>query len=128
MSGVKNACNGEIMLVPAVRKSDKKRVWVALQSIPFGPGRTNVGLFFHELSDKHESAANFAANWTKGLQLSTIESAYSTFILQHDYRFGFLWEEGPAWYHIDYRSLTMEEITNGLYTLDRKRAKRSEWK
>ena len=128
MSVVKNACNGEIMLVPAVRKSDKKRVWVALQSIPFGPGRTNVGLYFHELSDKHESAANFAANWTKGLQLSTIESAYSTFILQHDYRFGFLWEEGPAWYHIDYRSLTMEEITNGLYTLDRKRAKRSEWK
>ena len=122
MGDVKNACNGEIMLVPALRTSDQKRVWVALQSIPFGPGRTNVGFFFHELTADHEPAAAFATNWTKGLQISTIDSAYSTFTLQADGRFGFLWEEGPTWYNIDYRPLTLEEITNGQYTLDRKRA------
>ncbi len=124
MSDVKNACNGEIMLVPALRKADKKRVWLALQSIPFGAGRANVGFFFHELSACHESAATFAANWTKGLQVSTQESAYSTFTLQRDGRFGFLWEEGPTWYNIDYRPLSLEAITNGQYTLDKKRAKR----
>ena len=124
MSGVKNACNGEIMLVPALRNDDGKKVWVALQSIPFGAGRTNVGFYFHELTADHESAAAFAANWQKGLQVSTIESAYSTFIFQADGRFGFLWEDGPTWSNIDYRPLTLEEITNGQYTLDEKRAKK----
>lgn len=28
----------------------------------------------------------------------------------------FLWEEGPTGYNIDYRSLSIEEITNGDYT------------
>ena len=28
----------------------------------------------------------------------------------------FLWEEGPTGYNIDYRPLSIEEITNGEYT------------
>jgi sialidase-1 len=124
MADVKNACNGEIMLVPARRNADKKRVWIALQSIPFGTGRANVGFFFHELTANHESAASFASNWTKGLQVSNIESAYSTFILQRNLQFGFLWEEGPTWYNIDYRPLSLEEITLGQYSLDRKALKK----
>jgi sialidase-1 len=42
-------------------------------------------------------------------------SAYSTFTLQHDGRLGFLWEERPTGYNIDYRALSVEEITNGEY-------------
>ena len=117
MGGIQNACNGEIMLVQAIRKSDKKHVWVALQSVPFGPGRANVGFFYHELVSDHEPAYLFAWNWKRGLQVSKQESAYSTFTLQKDNLFGFLWEEGPAYYNIDYCALSLEDITNNEYSL-----------
>ena len=47
MKNVQNACNGEIILLPVTRKKDSKKVWIALQSIPFGPNRTNVGFYYH---------------------------------------------------------------------------------
>ncbi len=115
MKNVQNACNGEIILLPVTRKKDSKKVWIALQSIPFGPNRTNVGFYYHELLADHEGAALFAYNWKKGLQVSTQSSAYSTFTLQKDGKLGFLWEEGPTGYNIDYRSLSIEEITLNEY-------------
>ena len=115
MKNVQNACNGEIILLPVTRKKDSKKVWIALQSIPFGPNRTNVGFYYHELLADHEGAALFAYNWKKGLQVSTQSSAYSTFTLQKDGKLGFLWEEGSTGYNIDYRSLSIEEITLNEY-------------
>ena len=115
MKDVRNACNGEILLLPVTRKKDSKKVWIALQSIPFGPNRTNVGFYYHELLADHEGAALFAYNWNKGLQVSTQSSAYSTFTLQKDGKLGFLWEEGPTGYNIDYRPLSVEEITLNEY-------------
>ena len=115
MKDVRNACNGEILLLPVTRKKNSKKVWIALQSIPFGPNRTNVGFYYHELLADHEGAALFAYNWKKGLQVSTQSSAYSTFTLQKDGKLGFLWEEGPTGYNIDYRPLSVEEITGGEY-------------
>ena len=115
MADIQNECNGEIILLKARRAADGKKVWLALQSIPFGPGRHNVGFFYHELKKRHETAAEFASNWKRGLQVSHQSSAYSTFTLQHDHRLGFLWEEGPTVFNIDYRSLSIEEITQGEY-------------
>lgn len=115
MKNVQNACNGEILLLPVTRKKDAKKVWIALQSIPFGPNRSNVGFYYHELLADHEGAALFAYNWKKGLQVSTQSSAYSTFTLQKDGRLGFLWEEGPTGYNIDYRPLSVEKITLNEY-------------
>lgn len=115
MKNVQNACNGEIILLPVTRKKDSKKVWIALQSIPFGPNRTNVGFYYHELLADHEGAALFAYNWKKGLQVSTQSSAYSTFTLQKDGKLGFLWEEGPTGYNIDYRPISIEEITLNQY-------------
>lgn len=115
MKNVQNACNGEIILLPVTRKKDSKKVWIALQSIPFGPNRTNVGFYYHELLADHEGAALFAYNWKKGLQVSTQSSAYSTYTLQKDGKLGFLWEEGPTGYNIDYRSISVEEITLNEY-------------
>ena len=117
MKDIRNACNGEIMLLPVTRTKDRKKVWIALQSVPFGPDRQNVGFYYHELLAEHEGAALFAYRWKKGLQVSRQWSAYSTFTLQHDGRLGFLWEEGPTGYNIDYRPLTVEEITQGEYAL-----------
>ena len=115
MKNVQNACNGEIILLPVTRKKNSKKVWIALQSIPFGPNRTNVGFYYHELLADHEGAALFAYNWKKGLQVSTQSSAYSTFTLQKDGKLGFLWEEGPTGYNIDYRPISIEEITLNEY-------------
>jgi len=115
MKNIQNACNGEIMLLPVVRKTDGKNVWIAIQSVPFGPNRTNVGFYYHELLAEHEGAALFAYKWKRGLQVSSQSSAYSTFTLQKDGRIGFLWEEGPTGYNIDYKPLTVEEITCGEY-------------
>ena len=115
MKNVQNACNGEIILLPVTRKKDSKKVWIALQSIPFGPNRTNGGFYYHELLADHEGAALFAYNWKKGLQVSTQSSAYSTFTLQKDGKLGFLWEEGPTGYNIDYRPISIEEITLNEY-------------
>jgi sialidase-1 len=116
MKDIRNACNGEIMLLPVTRTKDQKKVWIALQSVPFGPDRQNVGFYYHELLAEHEGAALFAYRWKKGLQVSHQWSAYSTFTLQHDGRLGFLWEEGPTGYNIDYRTLSVEEITLGEYS------------
>lgn len=121
---IQNACNGEIILLPARRMADKKRVWLALQSVPFGPQRKNVGFFYKELVTAYENAAQFAQGWVKGLQVSHDYSAYSTFTLQKNGKIGFLWEEGStcdgAGYNIDYEPLTIEAITDGRYKFDKR--------
>lgn len=118
MAGIKNACNGEILIAP-VRRADGTRTWLALQSVPFGPQRHNVGFFYKEIGRAHHTAAEFAAGWQRGLQVSHGESAYSTLTRRADGKIAFLWEEGPLWqgcgFNIDYRLLTVSEITGGAY-------------
>lgn len=119
---IKNACNGEILLVPAIRLSDKSKTVLAIQSVPFGPKRTNVGFFYKDIRSPHLNAQELATDWHKGLQVSQQESAYSTMTLQHNYQIGFLWEEGPVFkgrgYCIDYLPLSVKTITKGQYTID----------
>ena len=118
-----NSCNGEIMLVPAHRNSDGKRVYIALQSVPFGSGRTNVGIYYKELASMDadfKDPATFAANWDGRLQVSSMGSAYSTMSLQQNGNIAFLYEEETygASYTIVFRSLSLEEITKDAYTYD----------
>lgn len=117
-----NACNGEVLLLPARRTADGKKVMLALHSVPLGPGRANVGIYFKELgsgSSKGSKAIGcakcFAAGWSLGLQVSEQNSAYSTMIPQSDGRIAFFWEEGPTGYEMAYRGLSLEEITGGKY-------------
>ena len=35
-ASLENACNGGLLIIPAVRTIDKKKVYLALQSVPFG--------------------------------------------------------------------------------------------
>ena len=120
MDDIDNSCNGDILLLPAVRTADKKAVWVALQTVPFGPKRNNVGFFYHELTSTHETAKALSEHWVKGLQVSHRESAYSTMTLLKSGLIAFAWEEGPTEYNIDFRTISLEEITLGNYTLDKK--------
>lgn len=118
----RNNTNGEILIVKAQRIADKKRLYLALQSVPFGPGRANVGIYYKPLSKAdYRSPESFASHWEGRHQVSTLPSAYSTMILQADSRIGFYYEEQTYGKGADYTEvyvpLKLEEITGGRYRI-----------
>ena len=122
---VNNSTNGEIMFVPAKRTADDKKVYLALQSVPLGSGRANVGIYYKEF----ETLADFvspeavAADWDGRHQSSYLAGAYSTMTLQHDNNIGFLYEEDTygtsgGGYNIVYKNYSIEYITDSAYVYD----------
>ena len=139
-----NSTNGEILVVPVQRNSDKKEMYLALQSLPTGGGRTNVGIFYKELTDMSDlnTVANFATDWNGFYQVSNTSSAYSSMDLQADDRIGFIYEEtltgfgkrnnpvstsfptGAGQHNFDgfdnlYVAYDLEYITGGAYSIKR---------
>ena len=116
-----NSTNGEIVLMPATRNADGEKVWIALQSVPFGSGRTNVGIYYKELASEldYNTPANFAKDWDGRHQASFIGSAYSTMCFQSDSTIAFLYEEETygAGYTIVYKNYSLEDITDGAYSI-----------
>ena len=45
-----NSTNGEVMVLPVVRTEDNEAVHLLLQSVPLGPQRANVGIYYKELA------------------------------------------------------------------------------
>ena len=121
-----NGCNGEIMIVPVVRKSDNQKAFLALQSLPRGSGRTNVSIFYKWLDEyeKYDTPVDFAKNWDGYKTVSSIGSAYSSMTWQNDNTIGFIYEEethcgtGGGGYTIVYKNYSIEEITDSLYTFE----------
>lgn len=118
--GISNAgtpCNGEVLLLPARRRSDGRATTVALQSIPAGPGRSNVTVYWKELASPADYAtpADFATGWQGSYRVSFLGSGYSTMTLQQDGRIGFFYEEEPQWYQMVYTPLSLGVITGGQY-------------
>lgn len=117
-----NSTNGEIIVLPATRKSDGKAVYVALQSVPFGSSRSNVGIYYKELASfaDYATPTAFAADWDGKHQASYMNSAYSTMCLQADNTLGFLYEESTYGkdYTIVYKNYSLEYITDTLYTFN----------
>ncbi len=118
-----NSCNGEVMVLPVTRNSDGKGMFIALQSLPFGKGRTNVGIYYKELSDfdDYNYPHNFAKEWDGRLRVTDKPSAYSTMIQQADGAIAFLYEEDTyttngGGYSIIYKRITVEDITDGKYS------------
>ena len=117
-----NACNGELLIVPVVKKATNKKMYLALQSIPFGPGRTNVGINYKELADASDfsSSANFAKQWDGTHQASHYGSAYSVMAWQKNNTLAFMYEEDPEVAHpgytLVYKNYTIEQITDGAYS------------
>lgn len=146
-SGLKpgnNATNGEILVLPVVRNSDHKEMYLALQSLPTGDKRINVGIFYKELTEVYDldCVANFANAWDGFFQVSNTSSAYSSMDLQADGRIGFIFEEsftffkkvdnpmstsfpnGEGQHNYDgcdnmYVAFPLEDITQGAYSLKR---------
>ena len=139
-----NSTNGEILVVPVQRNSDNKEMYLALQSLPTGSGRTNVGIYYKELTDLSDlnTVANFATDWNGFYQVSNTASAYSSMDLQADDRIGFIYEEtltsfgkrnnpvstsfptGAGQHNFDgfdnlYVAYDLEYITGGAYSVKR---------
>lgn len=121
---VSNSTNGEIMFIPVMRNADSKMMYLMLQSVPFGSGRANVGIYYKEL----ESLADFvtpdsiAKDWDGRHQASFLGSAYSTMCLQADNTVAFLYEEetycntARGGYTIVYKNYSIEQITDSAYS------------
>ena len=126
-----NACNGELMLLPARRVSDGKDVYLLLQSVPFGPQRTNVGIYYKALESEadYASPAKIAADWEGSYQVTKLGSAYSTMSWQKDNRLAFFFEEETysPWtgggYTLVYENFSIEELTDGKYEYNKRLAK-----
>lgn len=131
----RNACNGELMLVPVVRKSDGKKLYLLLQSLPFGPHRTHVGIYYKSLESTADIASpeRIAENWEGRFEVTPRTSAYSTMALQADGSIGFLYEEDELYdrrgggYSIIYDNFSVEQITEGKYLYNPKSGKKL-WK
>lgn len=127
VTALNNSCNGEVMILPAIRKKDNKRLYIALQSLPLGSGRSNVGIYYKELEDYNDflTPAHFAKDWDGSCKSSSKGSAYSTMTLQKDNSIAFVYEEDTydtkgGGYTIVYKNYTLEEITDGRFSIDTK--------
>lgn len=121
-ASLENACNGEILIVPAVRKADRKKVHLALQSVPLGPQRANVGIYYKELPEDCASItpASFAADWEAPYQVSDTTSAYSTMFRLKNGNIAFYYEEAvtlDGWgYDMVYKEIPLSVLTSDRYT------------
>ena len=146
ITGMMNACNDAIIIVPAQRSSDGEQVYVAVTTIPFydknadratdNYGRRNLGFYYKEIAnaDDYISGAALAAGWAKGEQISTLFSAYSEAVLLDNGYIGLLYEDNGKHgsgkdssggtnanteaYDIVFSSFSLERITKGNYTYD----------
>lgn len=99
---------------------------ILLQSLPLGPDRKNVGIYYKELASQEDylSTYDVAADWDGVKQVTTLNSAYSTMAWQKDNRLAFLYEEEThgksnfayGGYTIVYECFEIEDITDGKYT------------
>lgn len=109
-------CNGEILLV-SVRRADGTPTTLALQSIPAGPKRSNVTIYWKELDSRADylTPLAFASNWEGSYRVTDKGSGYSTMVVQKDGRIAFFYEEEPKYYQMVYKPLSIETVTGGRY-------------
>ena len=118
---VSNSCNGELLIVPARRTSDRKKVYIALQSVPLGPDRSNVGIYYKELPENvsNMTTEDLAANWKPAYKVTSLPSAYSTMVRLRNGNIAFYYEEiddcCPNGFNLIYKELPLETITEGQY-------------
>jgi len=116
------SCNGELLIVPAKRTSDGRRVHLALQSIPRGKGRQRVSVYYKALLDEsdYDEPSDFSRGW-HCYQVTGNHSAYSTMITTASGAIAFFHEDcndnnSTTAYDLLFQVLTIETITGGSYT------------
>lgn len=121
-----NSTNGEVAVIPVVRTADNEPMHLLLQSVPLGPQRKNVGIYYKELATEEDYflVSLLVSDWDGVKQVTELNSAYSTMIWQKDNNLGFLFEEETygvsaytyGGYNIVYESYSIEELTDGKYS------------
>ena len=116
------SCNGELLIVPAIRTSDQRHIYLALQSVPRGKGRQRVSIYYKPLIDAsdYDDAADFSLGWQR-YQVTGNYSAYSTMISLLNGDIAFLYEDcndnpGTSVYDVLFQRLTLKKITDGRFT------------
>ncbi len=108
-------CNAEIMLVPAMRKSDSKQTYLLLLAGPASTGRNNPSIYWKELPStaaEYRNPANYVSDWTRYSWSSTSEyCGYITMALDEDGNIALLDENGG----IRYRNFSLSTITDGAF-------------
>lgn len=119
-AALENACNGEVLILPAVRKEDGEKVHVAFQSIPLGPDRTRVGVYFKEVTGGMTPQA-MASDWEKPYQVSEKPSSYSTMVLQDNGNIAFYYEEenrpAEGGFDMVYKEIPVDSLTFDRYKI-----------
>lgn len=122
-----NSCNGEMLAVPVIRKEDGHRMMLLMQSAPAGPRRSNVSIYYKGLELRNGyTPEDIARDWEGAYLATDIGSAYSVMARLSNGKVGFMYEEktyyptSGAGYTIVYDAYTIEEITDGKYTLNLK--------
>ena len=115
---MENSCNGELLILPAVRTADGQNVNIALQSVPTGPQRRSVGIYYKEVTSE-ETAQSFASQWSGPYVVTEKSSAYSTMIQLRSGDIAFYYEEADRLdvrgYDMIYRNFSLVELTAGAY-------------
>ena len=109
----------EYAIVDAIRTASNENVTLALQSIPLGPKRSAVGIYYKEVKEG-ETAAQMAADWSGPYRVTEKPSAYSTMILLQNSNVGFYYDECDSidtrGYDMVYKELPLSKITSNSYT------------
>ena len=124
---IENHCNGGMMMVPVVRMVDGAKQMLLLQSVPKGPKRTNVGIYYKALDMGPYTPEMIAKDWNGFYPVTDKGSAYSTMAWLSNGKLGFVMEEEThcttkgGGYTIVFDSFTIDELTDGAYIYDSKR-------
>ena len=138
-----NPTNGEMLILPVTRKADGKDMYLALQTIPTGSGRSEVGVYYKELTDVTDmnTTANLAIDWNGWYKFSNNKGAYSSLDLMDDNRIAVIMEDnltyfrtepnptstsfpdGSGTHHYDgydnlFMPITLETITGDRYSVN----------
>ena len=115
---MENACNGEILMVPSRSAESGEKVTLALQSIPLGPQRQAVGIYYKEVKGG-ETSSELAADWKGPYRVTEKPSAYSTMIELKNKDIAFYYEECDSLrtygYDMVYKEISLEQLTDGAY-------------
>ena len=116
------SCNGELLIVPAIRTSDNRSMHLALQSVPRGKGRQRVSIYYKALLDHvdYDEPTDFSCGW-QCYQVTRNYSAYSTMIFTLNGDIAFFHEDcndngNTSAYDLLFSLLSIEMITNGRYS------------
>ncbi len=96
----RNATNGSVVVLNAVRVSDNKECQLLLQSLPTADTRSDLGIYFKELPEKltFKMVKEMVEGWQGYFIVDQSDAAYSSMLLLSDGRIALLYEKYYKWF------------------------------